>query len=469
MTAAIVVVGAGPAGLHAALAAADAGAEVLLVDSAADVGGQFHRRPTGGPGPPVLRRVLDHPRVTFFGDTSVWSVQPGRRLHLMSGPADSPGAVMSTVDASALVLATGAHDRVLPFPGWELPGVLTAGAAQTLAKTQHLAPGPRVLVAGTGPFLLPVAAALLGVGADVPAVLDATGPTAVARGWATHPGTLLRSADLVGQLAGYAAILARHRVRYRPRTTVVAAHGDTRLTAVTTAKLDADWRELPGTRRLIEVDALAVGVGFTPRTELAVAAGCRLDGEFVAVTAAQVTSVPGVFAAGELTGIAGAVAAAAEGTLAGLAAAAWTGRPVSRRHRAAAMRQVRHARDHAAALAAAWPVRPGWHDRVTPDTVLCRCEEVDHAALAAAVRDRDVTGVRSLKLSCRIGLGRCQGRICGTNAIELADALRAELGASPLTDRAAMAGRPIATPVRLGDLATLDDLALHEPLERRSP
>lgn len=460
----VVVVGAGPAGLHAALAAANAGADVVVVDGATEVGGQFHRRPAGEAGPPVARRVLDHPRITVLGDTSVWSVQPGRRLHLVSGPADSPGAKMSTVDASALVLATGAHDRVLPFPGWELPGVLTAGAAQTLAKTQRLAPGRRVLVAGTGPFLLPVAAALLDVGADVPAVLDATGPIAVARGWVTHPATLLRGANLVGQLAGHATILARHRVRYRPRTAVVAAHGDSRLTAVTTARLDADWRELPGTRREIAVDALAVGVGFTPRTELAVAAGCRLDGEFVVVTAAQVTSVPGVFAAGEITGIAGARTAAAEGTLAGLAAAAWVGRPISRRRRAAALRRVRHARGHAAALAAAWPVRPGWHGWVTPETVLCRCEEVDHAALAAAVRDRDVTGVRSLKLSCRIGLGRCQGRLCGTNAIELADALRAELGQPPLTDRAALAGRPIATPVRLGDLA-----ALHQPPERSSP
>jgi len=467
MTAPVVVVGAGPAGLHAALAAANAGADVVLVDAAAEVGGQFHRRPAGAAGPPVARRVLGHPRVTFLGDTSVWSVQPGRRLHLVSGPADSPGAAMSTVDALALVLATGAHDRVLPFPGWELPGVLTAGAAQTVAKTQRLAPGRRVVVAGTGPFLLPVAGTLLAVGADVLAVLDATGPTAVARGWAAHPTILLRSAGLVGQLAGHAATLARHRVRYRPRTAVVAAHGDSRLTAVTVTKLDAHWRELPGTRRVIAVDALAVGAGFTPRTELAVAAGCRLDGEFVAVTAAQVTSVPGVFAAGELTGIAGADAAAAEGTLAGLAAAAWAGRPGSRRRRAAAQRRVRHARGHAAALAAAWRVEPGWHGWVTPDTVLCRCEEVDHAALAAAVRDRDVTGVRSLKLSCRIGLGRCQGRICGANAIELADALRAELGRPPLTDRAAMAGRPIATPVRLGDLADLADLP--DLPERSSP
>lgn len=465
----VVVVGAGPAGLHAALAAAEAGADVLVVDGAAELGGQFHRRPAGAAGPPVARRVLDHPLVTVLGDTSVWSVQPGRRLHLVSGPADSPGAVMSTVDASALVLATGAHDRVLPFPGWELPGVLTAGAAQTLAKTQRLAPGRRVLVAGTGPFLLPVTAALLDVGADVPAVLDATGPTAAARGWAAHPATLARGTPLIAQLAGYAATLARHRVRYRPRTAVVAAHGDSRLTAVTTARLDADWHELPGTRRELAVDAIAVGVGFTPRTELAVAAGCRLDGEFVAVTAAQVTSVPGVFAAGELTGIAGAQAAAAEGTLAGLAAAAWVGRPISRRRRATALRRVRHARGHAAALAAAWPVRAGWRDWVTPDTVVCRCEEVDHAALAAAVRDRDVTGVRSLKLSCRVGLGRCQGRLCGTNAVELADALRATHGRPPLTDRAAFAGRPIATPIRLGDLAALHQPAHHEPPERSSP
>lgn len=461
----VVVVGAGPAGMRAALAAAAAGLDVQLVDSAPEPGGQYYRRlapglaePGGNPfGATELARLWERidrqPRIEYAPETTVWAVEPGLRLHLRQGPVDATGARLSTVDAAGLVIATGAHDRVLPFPGWDLPGVVAAGAAQALAKGQGVAVGRRVLVVGTGPFLLPVAESLLHVGARVVGVLEANSPLRAVRGWASRPAALGTQLGKGVELGRYAATLVRNRVPYRAGRTVVAAHGTDRLTGVTVARLDPEWRPIPGTYQDIEVDALAVGHGFTPRLELAVAAGCRLDGEFVHVDPWQATTVPGVYAAGEVTGIGGAALSAAEGHLAGLGVARWLGRGGLESAGVNGMRAVRRGREFAAALAAAHPIRSGWRTWPHDDTLICRCEEVPYRELADAVELRAANGIRALKLTCRIGLGYCQGRICGRNATDLADALLADAGARPLADAEGTARRPIAAPIRLADLA----------------
>ncbi|MFF3767959.1 FAD-dependent oxidoreductase [Streptomyces sp. NPDC001922] len=432
---AVVVVGAGPAGMAAALAAG-AAADVVLLDNGARPGGQFHRQtPTGPPAAPA-RAVLGHPRIDHRPHTSVWAVEPGpdgtHRIHTQQGPADAARPV-DTLDARSLILCPGAYDRALPFPGWDLPGVCTAGAAQALAKGQGLAVGRRVVLSGTGPFLLPVASALLDAGAELLGVYEAGTPAR----WLRRPVTALRDGRAkLPELAAYTARLARRNVPYRHRTAVVAAHGADRVEAVTVARLDRDWN-IRALRRIDGVDAVCVGFGFTPQLELAVAAGCSLrpgpDGHpVVAVDARQATSVPGVYAAGEITGIGGADLAAAEGTVAG-AAVIGANTP-----RAAA--RVRAGRRFAAALAAAHPVRPGWPGWLTDDTLICRCEEVGYGDLRTALRDRGADGMRVLKLTSRAGLGPCQGRICGRNT--------AELAGLPPSDR-----RPIAQPIRLGDLA----------------
>ncbi len=416
----VVVVGGGPAGLAAADAAARAGADVVLVDSEPRLGGQYHRG--------AEQRV--DPRVRHLPDSAVWAAE-GLRLHLRRGPADSPHRTGLVLDADAVVLATGAHDRVVPFPGWDLPGVYTAGAAQALAKGQGVAVGRRVVVSGTGPFLLPVADSLARVGSHVVALLEANGVT----GWLRHP---LAAAGKLGELAGYAPLLAR----VRTRTAVVAAHGDDRVAEVTVARLRPDWSVVEGTRRRIAVDAVCVGHGFTPRLDLAIGLGCALVDGFVRVDAAGATTVPGVYAAGEITGIGGADLSAAEGAVAG-AAAARTVEPPTR-----ALRAVRRGRAFAAALAAAHPVPSGRHGWLTPDTLLCRCEEVTLRDLHAAV-DLGAADGRTLKLASRAGLGPCQGRMCGR---EVADLAAARLG-HPLPDADAFHRRPFATPLRLGELA----------------
>ncbi|SFS95791.1 FAD-dependent oxidoreductase [Saccharopolyspora flava] len=425
----VVVVGAGPAGMTAALRAARAGADVLLIDPARSLGGQYHLAPPVefGVAPRRPRRdqrafaVLDqqirtHPRIRRLAGT-VRSLD-GRTVHVHDGET------MRTARADALVLATGAHDRVLPFPGWELPGVFTAGAAQALAKGQRIAVGSRVLVAGAGPMLLPVTESLLEVGAEVVAVLDAGSAGA----WLRRAPTLAGQWD---KLAGFAGYLRRlvGSTQFRTRAGVVEARGEERVREAVVAKLDARWRPVPGTRRRIAVDAICVAHGLVPRLELAHAAGCDLQNGFVRVDATQRTSVPWVFAAGETTGIAGARAAAAEGAVAGLAAAVEVGAAtwgsVERQLRRAEL-VVRCGRRFGRAMASATRIGEDWNAWLTPQTLVCRCEEVPYQAFRDGVQGRtrqDEGDARSLKPSCRVGVGRCQGRMCGRNAEELAENL----------------------------------------------
>lgn len=434
----VVVIGGGPAGMAAARAAARLGVRVLLVDSGAALGGQYHRQNLLA----GRERFAPPPGVEHLPHSVVWALEPvpggGHRVHLRTGPADGPGRAGRTVETPALVLATGAYDRALPFPGWELPGVFTAGAAQALAKGQGVRVGERVLLAGTGPFLLPVAASLTAAGAGVAGVLEAAEPVTA---WLRRPAGVIAGRGRFGELAGYAALLARHRIPYRRRSAVVAAHGTDRVEAVTTARLDPGWRIVPGSERRVAVDAVCVGFGFVPQVETALAAGCALDDGFVAVDAAQATSVPGVFAAGELTGVGGAGPAAAEGEVAGVAAARLLGaRPAPP---VAALRRVRSGRRFAAALARAYPVRDGWRTWLREDTLVCRCEEVPYGELRRSVEEREALGTRAVKLVSRAGLGQCQGRVCGPHVACL----------TGVPDAAGFARRPIASPVRLGELA----------------
>lgn len=493
----VVVVGAGPAGLAAADAALAAGAEVTLIDTAERPGGQYHRmlpEAYGATDPGVLqhgyrsfdrrvRRVLGHPRCSWWAESSVWALERRDTADAAgaAGAADGTGDTAGAQDAAgagdgtgpagdgpplvhvlsgtprrrhvlepdALVLAVGAHDRVLPFPGWDLPGVYTAGAAQALAKGERLAVGDRVVVAGTGPFLLPVATSLLEAGSRVVEVLEAGRPGALAGGWLRRPWELGPQLGKSGELLSYAATLGRHRVPYRLGRAVVEARGDGRVEEIVTARVRADWSVVPGGERVVAVDAVCVGHGFTPRLELPVAAGCALRPVpagspaevFVAVDDDQRTSRTGVYAAGEITGVAGAPASRAEGAVAGWIAAG--GAPESR-----ALATLRADRDRgrafAARLAAAHPIGRAWPGWLRPDTVVCRCEETTYAAVCRSAADPTRTEPGVAKLATRAGLGPCQARVCGPTVAELRRTAGA--GAGPHH-------RPVAEPIRLGELA----------------
>ncbi|WP_214324109.1 FAD/NAD(P)-dependent oxidoreductase [Nonomuraea sediminis] len=459
MTYDLIVVGGGPAGVAGALAAAQSGLRVALLDLGARLGGQYFRHAPDGvrgadPGPQagLARFLRQAAAVGELADVrlghQVWSVAKGETFAVHATHQDEP----VTLHARHLLIATGAHDRPLPFPGWDLPGVLTAGGAQALLKGNHVIAGRRVVVGGTGPFLLPVAAGLAQAGADVAAVLEAGSRVGLGR----HP---LLAMGKAGEAAGYALTLARHRVPYHGRQAVVAAHGRDELTHVTVGRLDRDWRVRE--TRTIACDTLAVSYGFVPQLDLAVQLGCAtradLDGtQVVAVDARQRTSVPGVWAAGEPTGVGGAPLAELEGRIAGLAVAAAL--TAASRHAAAShegaldgpavpdvlVRRRARSRAFARALLKAYPVRPGWQEWLAADTLVCRCEEVPLSAVREA-QALGATDARSVKLLARPGMGWCQGRMCGY-------AVSCLTGEAPEAPR-----RPVVQPITLGALERIDD------------
>jgi NADPH-dependent 2,4-dienoyl-CoA reductase/sulfur reductase-like enzyme len=389
--------------MAAALAASRLGASVALIDEYADPGGQIWRRSFREAGEVAPRSLPSAARalctelagswVTLLAGSSVWAApEPG--VLLLTG-ADGAAARLR---AGAIVLATGAYDRPVAFPGWTLPGVMTAGAAQALVKGQGVVPGRRVLLAGAGPFLLPVAAQLAASGAEVVAVAEATRR----RDW-------LRAGP---RMAAYPARLADY-ARYRTRVlriawghVIVRVEGDERVRSATIAEAGADWA--PGGReRTFEVDAVCTAYGFIPSVELARALGCALDGDAVAHDAHMRTTVPGVYVAGEAAGIGGADLALVEGELAGYAAASGRGAPGL----AGLRRRRAKLAGFAGILSDLFDPRPGLYALARPATVLCRCEDVTAGALDAAVAD-GATTLSALKIVTRCGQGPCQGRVC---------------------------------------------------------
>jgi NADPH-dependent 2,4-dienoyl-CoA reductase/sulfur reductase-like enzyme len=379
----VLVVGAGPAGLAAAVAAAESGASVRLVDDNLDLGGQIWRGERAGRGDARARRLIDR-----LMQTSVRFL-PGTRVVGLAGRSGllvASDAGCHELGYSSLVLATGARERFLPFPGWTLPNVLGAGGLQALAKSGLPVSGKRVVVAGSGPLLLAVAASLASKGAHVAAVAEQAPlarlvPFGLQLGLA--PAKLVQALGLRVQLGS---------VPYRAGTWPVEAEGSGQVQRVTLSNGRKTWT--------YECDYLACGFGLVPNLELARLLGCEVGEAGTRVDERQETSVPGVFAAGESTGVAGLDQALLEGEIAGLAAAG--SQPgaglIGRRDRG---------RGFARRLERSFALRDELRDLARPDTVVCRCEDVPASELLGR------SGWVDAKLQTRCGMGPCQGRICG--------------------------------------------------------
>ncbi|MDK0522994.1 NAD(P)/FAD-dependent oxidoreductase [Streptomyces sp. ML-6] len=465
----LAVVGAGPAGLAAAVTAADHGLDVVLLDAAAAPGGQYYRNPADGLGA-ARPQVLHHRWSAFTGlsarlaahrDTGtirhlashqVWTVERTAdddwTLHAVAGTDE---AARTAVRARRLLLATGAHERQLPFPGWTLPGVVGAAGAQAMLKSGLVLPGRRIVVAGSGPLLQAVAASLTRAGARVPALVEAAGYGAYAR----SPRVLAVNPAKAVEAVGFGTALMRAGVRVLSHRAVTEVHGDERVEAVTVSRVDRRWRPVAGTGRRIACDALAVGHGLVPQLELAVAAGCETrpgtDGTHAVVLDEQLrTTVPGIWAAGETGGVGGVELALCEGELAALSIVREVrgGSPEGTGRGVAALRRTRRRlRAFADLMGAVHRPGDGWHEWTADDTEVCRCEEVPAGRIRAACEELGARDPRTVKLFTRAGMGWCQGRTCGFAVRELA----AAHGGAP-----AQAGpdrRPLACPVKLSALA----------------
>jgi len=418
----LAVIGAGPAGLAAALAAAEAGARVTLLDEYPTAGGQilvrsapssFPLTPTEARGQALLRQLAETP-VELRLNTLVWSLSCSPEGHTLAlhGPDGS-----ATLRASAVILAAGARERVVPFPGWTLPGVMTVGGAGRLLKSYGVLPGRRVLLAGSGPLLLPVARELVEAGAQVVAVLEATRPWE----WIRHVAAIWGQGERLREGWGYLRVLRRAGVPYRFGRTVVRALGKDEVEAAVVAALDAHGRPIPGSEETLAVDTICQGFGLLPNAELARLAGCELRfdparGGWVPRTDSWLqTSVPGLFVAGEVAGIGGAEAAMLEGRMAGLAAACRLGHLMEADIEEEMASLQHHRRRHlrfGVMLNTLFVPKPGMQALTSDETIICRCEEVTAGEIRAAIAAgaRELTAVKAW---CRAGQGYCQGRTCG--------------------------------------------------------
>lgn len=409
----VAVIGAGPAGIAVAQAAAAAGLAVILADENPRIGGQISRLPfAGGPTTQetlLLEKVVFLDQAVCFGQGkhgTIWIQRNGKTFG---------------IEAKATVLATGARERVFPISGWDRPGVMTAGAAQTLIKGSGHFPYQRVIVAGTGPLLLATAAQLLRAGVKVQAIVESAQPGP--RNW-RHALLTLSGGRILLQGLGYLATMVRHRVPIRFGTVVTAINrsGDERqdIASATVEQTRRAGKKMSGTTKRYECDAVLLSQGFSSSTELASQAGAELEWCHQSATWKPKrsrhfeTSCVGLYAVGDCSGVGGAQLSALEGEMLGHHLAqlhgAIVGTNLDRRlkHLARRLRAVRRFRQGMDGIFPPPTTTPSPY----PDSAIaCRCEEVSVGDISQAISFGAGTST-GVKLWTRAGMGACQGRSC---------------------------------------------------------
>ncbi|QIB64148.1 FAD-dependent oxidoreductase [Kineobactrum salinum] len=433
----LAIVGAGPAGMAAALTAVEHGLQVVVIDEQQRAGGQILRQP------PVairvrgwlrdrvyrrqqrlLQRAQKDDRINWCWQTTVLGFldsdeqdQGGHRLWL-HGPAG-----VTVVHAASVLVVTGCHDLAVPFPGWNLPGVMAAGGLQAMVKSQQLVPGQRFVFAGSHPLQLIVADQIRQAGGEVAAVLfvQSFGSMLTVL---QRPLLMLRHTGKMLHMARVMWRLWRAGVPIRFDSTVVAARGEQKLTGVRVASLRQGAAEPGAEQQEIACDHLGTCYSFLVASELPRQAGAAASwsaergGWIVDVDAWQRTSVPALYAAGETTGVAGAEVAQEEGVLATLgilldrgiidcAQATDLARPVRRR--------LTGLREFAAVLAGiAMPPWSVFEQLLGDDTTLCKCQDISVGQFRELLQQHTtIVTADSAKLRSRVGMGLCQGRYCG--------------------------------------------------------
>ena len=462
----VVIVGAGPAGVRAAETLVAAGVRPVVLDENARWGGQIYRQPPANATFERTKQTLYGfearkadavhttmaallPHLDYRPDTLAWSCGRGRLDTLHAGRETG-------VPFTHLIIASGATDRVLPVPGWTLPGVYTLGGAQVALKSQGCSIGQRVVLAGTGPLLYLVAYQYVKAGAQVVAVLDTSALSqqiAAAPKLARQPVTLAKGLYYVGWLRAHGVRIERH-------VTLVGIGGEHHVRSIT-------WHGAGNraTNETLACDAVGLGFGLRPETQLADLAGCRFrfDAQnrcwLPELDAAGRTSVPGIYLAGDGAGIAGADAAELAGRRTALAVLDDLGiahpRGPDMPGAASLERRLQRIALFRQGLEAAFalPVDTAsqWPDEMT----VCRCEEVDASTLRGCIRSGGATEINRLKALTRVGMGRCQGRMCGEAALAL---LSAETG-KPLEALGRLRSQPPVKPIPLSPALYADDVA----------
>ena len=422
----ILIIGAGPAGMAAAIEAARAGAKITVLDENTKSGGQIFRQfddsfkvlhagslgPDFARGQSLINEFNAHSKsITCLYDAQVWGIFGDREVACFQGRESF------SIGFKKLIITAGAYDRPVPFPGWTLPGVFTAGGAQRLVKNQRVLPGRNILLAGTGPLQLALASQISKAGGRVAAMAEAGN----VENWAELIRAMLGHWELVGDACRYLFNVQKSRIPILRRHIIVEARGDGRVEEAILAKVDRQWRPKPGTEKTFKVDTICSGYGFIPSAEMTLLAGCthtyapQLGGWIPIRTPEMRTSRLDIYAAGDCTGVAGNKVAIMEGRIAGAFAAAALGcfseaeagrRTLECRRNLVSLNRLR------AVLDGISVPRPGLYELSDANTILCRCMEITLEDLKAYMREYsgDINEVK--RMTC-IGMGPCQGRICG--------------------------------------------------------
>lgn len=412
----VVIVGAGPAGITAARTLLDHGVTPVLVDESLHGGGQIYRRQPANfqrsakqlygfeaGKATALHRTMDElaTRIDYRPETLVWNAENGRLDMLNNGHAES-------IEYAQIIVATGATDRILPVPGWTLPGVYSLGAAQIALKYQGCAIGERVAFCGSGPLLYLVAYQYAKAGAKVVAVLDSAPFSAQCR---ALPALLGQPATLAKGLY-YRAWLTAHGIPVHQGATLSHIKGDQRVTGI-------HWDQ-----QEIACDAVAFAHALRSETQLADLLGCEFAWNALNRAwlpqrdAAGRSSVAGVYLAGDGAGIMGVDAAQMAGERAALALLEDNGVAIDHRRGPVLEQQLAGIQRFRHGLETAFPFPENWAAEAPDELILCRCEEVSVGEVRAVV-DEGHWEVNRVKAHCRVGMGRCQGRMCGLAAAEI--------------------------------------------------
>ena len=446
----VVIVGAGPAGTRAAEVLVGAGLRPIVIDEAPDSGGRiYQRQPAGfyrtartlyGFEAAKARAIHDifdqlRPSIDFRPRTLAWNLRPGVIDAICDGRA-------STVPFVQTILCTGAMDRVIPLPGWTLPGVFALGGSQISLKAQGCAIGAQVAFLGTGPLLYLVAYQYARAGAQVVAVLDTTPFATKVR----QAFGLMRGGATFAKGLYYIAWLRAHGIPMAEGVTPLAIEGNGRVESLS-------WRDARGTRHETAVDAVAFGWGLKPEAQLADLAGVPFDFDTVQHNwvprndPTGRTSIEGVFLAGDGSGIRGADLAEAAGARAAWAVLTARGLAVDARAIARLDATLAAGATFRAALERAFPFPARLAANMGDDTILCRCEVITAGELRGAANEALATlppsEINRAKALIRVGMGRCQGRVCGGAATEV---LAAALSC-PVEQVGRLRGQPPVKPI----------------------
>ncbi len=459
----LAVIGGGPGGVVAAMEAAKAGIKVTLLDENESIGGQIYRQLDQGftiTDCDVLGK--DHTnglelqqqfssmkdRIQYLNNATVWGIFKNHTL------AFARNGRSSTLGFKALLLATGAYDRPVPFPGWTLPGVFTAGGAQRLVKNDRVLPGQNILLAGTGPLQLVLAHQILKAGGRIEAILEAG---AVGKNGYKGLAGLWGNWDLLKEGLRYLRSIRKADVPLLRRHIILEARGAGRVEEALIAKADQRWRPKPGTERTVKVDTVCLGYGLVSSIELTLLGECwhtydlRLGGYVPIRNDNMETTVPGIYAVGDGAGVAGSKVAVAEGIIAGVSIAHalnHLSKADKNRILKPSLKRLKSINRFRKILDLISEPRQGLYELATDDTAICRCEEITLRELKEAVAN-GATRIKDVKRMTRMGMGSCEGRMCGPALIEYMRRLKDV----PSEEVGYLLPRPSIKPIALGVLA----------------